>query len=109
MYGRRTNKRGPDGKLLKVDERNIISVESVHEKIITEEQWNLVQNKRQALRSWGQKTDDPDRISLLSGLVKCPVCGAGMVAKKDQHINKNHGGYYKTLHYIKHFLVQRVI
>ena len=99
MYGRRTNKKGPDGKPLKADEKNIISVEGAHEKIITEEQWNIVQKKRQALKSWGQKTDDPDRISLLSGLVKCPACGAGMVSKKDRHINKNHGGHYKTLHY----------
>ena len=29
-----------------------------------------------------KKVDDPGRISLLSGLVKCPECGTGMVTKR---------------------------
>lgn len=46
-----------------------------------------------------EKVDEPERISLLSGLVKCPVCGSGMIATKNKHVNKNKGGYYKTIHY----------
>ena len=44
-----------------------------------------------------EKVDEPERISLLSGLVKCPVCGSGMIATKNKHVNKNKGGYYKTI------------
>ena len=33
--------------------------------------------------------DEPDRISMLSGLVKCPLCGAGLVLQKNKHVNKN--------------------
>ena len=43
--------------------------------------------------------DEPDRISMLSGLVKCPLCGAGLVMQKNKHINKNRGGYYKPIYY----------
>lgn len=42
--------------------------------------------------------DDPERISLLSGLVKCPVCGTGMITKKNKRKNNNHGGYYKIVY-----------
>lgn len=76
-----------------------ICVEGKHEAIVSEEQWQLVQEKREELSSWGEKTEDLDRISLLCGLAKCPACGGGLVHMRNKSINKNKGGYYKTLHY----------
>lgn len=99
LYNRRTNKKGRDGKLIKKDLDNIISVQGIHEPIITEEEWANVQKKRESLSKRNVKIDDQERISLLSGLVKCPMCGTGMIATKNKSINKNKGGYYKTLHY----------
>ena len=46
-----------------------------------------------------EKVDEPDRISLLSGLIRCPACGKGLIASKNKRLNKNKGGYYKALHY----------
>ena len=43
-----------------------------------------MQEKRKRLRKPQKKVDDPERISLLAGLVKCPVCGTGMVTKKNK-------------------------
>lgn len=99
LYNRRTNKKGRDGKLIKKDLDKIISVQGVHEPIITEEEWGNVQKKRESLSKRNVKVDEQERISLLSGLVKCPMCDTGMIATKNKSINKNKGGYYKTLHY----------
>lgn len=94
MFNRRTNLKGPN-----VKPKEPICVEGKHKAIVSEEQWQLVQEKREELSSWGEKTEDLDRISLLCGLAKCPACGGGLVHMKNKSINKNKGGYYKTLHY----------
>ena len=94
MFNRRTNLKGPN-----IKPKEPICVEGKHEAIVSEEQWQLVQDKREELSSWGEKTEDFDRISLLCGLAKCPACGGGLVHMKNKSINKNKGGYYKTLHY----------
>ncbi len=99
LYNRRTNKKGRDGKPIKKDLDEVISVQGIHEPIITEEEWGEVQKKRETLSKRNEKINEPERISLLSGLVKCPMCGTGMIATKNKSINKNKGGYYKTLHY----------
>ena len=99
VFGRRTNKKGPDGKLLKPDPKHAVMAQGVHETILTEEEWNAVQEKRERLSKNNYEIDDPERISLLSGLVRCPMCGSGMIHTKNKRINRNHGGYYKTIRY----------
>ena len=99
IFGRRTNKKGPDGKLLKPDPKHAVIAQGVHDTILTEEEWNAVQEKRERLSKSRYELDDPERISLLSGLVRCPMCGSGMIHTKNKRINRNHGGYYKTIHY----------
>lgn len=94
MYNRRTNLKGTQ-----VKPKDEICVTGAHTPIISEEQWEQVQTKREELSSWGEKVEDLDRVSLLSGLVKCPACGGGLVHMKNKHINRNKGGYYKTIHY----------
>ena len=99
IFGRRTNKKGPDGKLLEPDPKHAVIAQGVHETILTEEEWNAVQEKRERLSKNRYELDNPERISLLSGLVRCPMCGSGMIHTKNKRINRNHGGYYKTIHY----------
>lgn len=94
FYNRRTN-----SKEVSRQKKEVIEVQGKHEPIVSAEQWERVQKKRKLHSERCKKMDEPDRISLLSGLVKCPVCGSGMIASKNKHINKNHGGYYKILHY----------
>lgn len=94
MYNRRTNLKGSQ-----VKPKQELSFKGKHEPIVSEEQWQAVQEKRDALYVKNHKVDEPDRISLLSGIVRCPVCGSGMVASKNKHKNKNTGGYYKTIYY----------
>ncbi len=72
-----------------------IIVEGIHEAIITEEQWNQVQ----FLIS--QKSGKPSRIYdgeySLTGILKCPECGAGMVISRV--INKRADGSRHKLTY----------
>lgn len=93
VYFRRTNR----GRAEK-DQREEITVRGKQEAIISEEMWERVQTKRKqgAVR---YEKDEPERISMLSGLVKCPVCGAGLVVKKSKRVNRNRGGHYKPIHY----------
>lgn len=94
MYNRRTNLKG-----VKRKPRRVLEVEGLHEAIITDDLWQQVKEKREACSVPIEKVDEPDRVSLLSGLIRCPACGKGLVASKNKRINKNKGGYYKTLHY----------
>lgn len=94
LYNRRSNDKSENRK-----KKEVITVAGNHEPIVTETQWEAVQAKRNIHSGRCKKVEDPDRISLLSGLVKCPKCGVGMIAKKNKSINHNHGGYYKTLYY----------
>lgn len=94
LYNRRSN-----DKTAGSEKKEVITVIGNHEPLVTSEQWDLVQEKRKKHKGRSRKVEDPERISLLSGLVKCPKCGAGMIARKNKSINHNHGGYYKTLYY----------
>ena len=94
FYGRRTNSKEPQKQ-----KREILEIQGSHEPIISVEQWEQVQQKRKEHSGRCQKIDEPDRVSILSGIVKCPACGADMIATKNKHVNKNRGGHYKTLHY----------
>ena len=93
VYNRRTN-----SEEIKRNPKEIISVRGKYEAIIPEDIWMQVQEKRKMLRKQNKKVDNPERISLLSGLVKCPECGSGMVTKKNKRKNNNHGGYYKIVY-----------
>ena len=94
FYNRRSNCKAGNQK-----KKDVIVVDGSHEPLVTPEQWHFVRMKRERHKGRGKKTEEPERISLLSGLVKCPKCGSGMIAKKNKSINHNHGGYYKTLYY----------
>ena len=94
LYNRRTNLKGVKRKA-----KDIVEVDGIHEAIISEDLWQQVRAKREATAANNDKVDEPDRISLLSGLIKCPACGNGLIASKNKHVNKNRGGHYKTIHY----------
>ena len=93
-YNRRTN-----SEKIRQNPKEVISVRGKHEALVSEEDWERAQKKRECFSGRNEKKDNPERISMLSGLVKCPACGNGMVVLKNKGVNKNHGGYYKILYY----------
>lgn len=93
-YFRRTNIKG-----IRKNPKDAVEVDGIHEAIINEDLWRQTREKREASSGRQEKVDEPDRVSLLSGLIKCPACGNGLIASKNKHVNKNRGGHYKTIHY----------
>lgn len=93
-YFRRTNIKG-----IRKNPKDAVEVDGIHEAIIDEDLWQQAREKREASSGRQEKVDEPDRVSLLSGLIKCPACGNGLIASKSKHVNRNRGGHYKTIHY----------
>ena len=93
-YFRRTNIKG-----IRKNPKDAVEVDGIHEAIIDEDLGQQAREKREASSGRQEKVDEPDRVSLLSGLIKCPACGNGLIATKNKHVNKNRGGHYKTIHY----------
>lgn len=98
-YNRRTNKKDRDGKTLKQDEANLISAKGKHEPIVSEEVWDAVNAKRTEIAKRYQKSDDSGHIHLLSGIVKCPICGKPLTGSISRTKNQNGGGYYRPIYY----------
>lgn len=60
---------------------NYILADGEHEQIIAQEQWDKVQHLRQKRSVKPSRSSEP---YILSGLVKCPVCGHGMVPSRSK-------------------------
>ena len=75
----------------------VIEINGIHEPVVSEELWNKVKKKREKC-SVCEKKWDKDRVSLLTGVIKCPACGAGMISVVSRTKNKNHGGMYKPVY-----------
>ena len=79
-----------DYHLVKKDD--YILVEGLHEAIVTEEDWNLAQEKSKKNAFVREKVRDLNHAHVLSGIVRCPDCGKGLYGnistphKKDNKI-----------------------
>ena len=80
-YGRRTMEKvdGKRNEYRQIKTDDYILVDGIHEAIISEEIWEMAKAKRKATGGKREKKYNIGRNHLLSGIVKCPVCGAGMV------------------------------
>lgn len=99
-YGRRGNVKveGERNKYHIVKKDDYIVVDGIHEPIVSEEDWQMAHQKR--LKNGGRqiKTHSLDHEHILSGIVKCPVCGAGMYGNVNRK-KKDNGAYYKDYFY----------
>ena len=100
-YNRRTNKKDRDGKTIKQDEDNIIMAEGKHEIIVSPEVWDSVHAKRTKIAGRYKRVDDGGHVHLLSGIVKCPICGKGLTGMISRTKNLKGDGYYKPIYYYK--------
>ena len=75
-------------------------VDGLHEGIVSEELWQEAQVKvlAQAKKYEKVNTGKDNKIHLLSGIVKCPVCGVGMYGNKSIK-KKPDGTHYKDFYY----------
>lgn len=78
-------------------DRYIHTNDEIHEAIISEEDWNLAQEKRSKNNYRREKVHDPEHAHILSGILKCPCCGKGMygnIAKAGRKDKKTRYYYY---------------
>ncbi len=101
-YGRRKTEKvhGTRNEYHLVEQDNYILVDGLHDAIIEEDVWQAAQVK---LIARAKKYEHVNRgkdakTHLLSGIVKCPVCGAGMYGNKSIKRKKD-GTKYKDFYY----------
>lgn len=111
-YGRRKTEKvhGTRNEYRLVEQDDFLLVDGLHEAIISEEVWNAAQAKLIAQAKKYEHVDKgkDERTHLLSGIVRCPVCGAGMYGNKSIKYKKD-GTKYKDFFYYgcKHRSMQR--
>lgn len=111
-YGRRKMEKihGTRNDYHLVEQDNYLLVDGLHEPIVSEELWQEAQVKLLAQSKKYEhinKSKDA-KTHLLSGIVKCPICGAGMYGNKSIK-HKKDGTKYKDFYYYgcKHRKVDR--
>ena len=101
-YGRRRTEKvhGTRNDYHLVEQDNYLLVDGLHEAIISEEVWQAAQVKllAQAKKYEHVNKGKDTRTHLLSGIVKCPICGAGMYGNKCIK-HKKDGTKYKDFYY----------
>ena len=111
-YGRRKTEKvhGTRNEYRLVEQDSFLLVDGLHEAIISEEVWNAAQAKliAQAKKYEHVNKGKDERTHLLSGIVRCPICGAGMYGNKSIKYKKD-GSKYKDFFYYgcKHRNMQR--
>lgn len=91
--------KGSRDEYRRVQAEEFLTVDGKHEAIISEDLWNEAQAKRKKTGLKWNKTHSLEHEHILSGLLKCPVCGSGLVGTVRRHHYKATGGYKDTFYY----------
>lgn len=101
-YGRRKMEKihGTRNDYHLVEQDNYLLVDGLHEPIVSEELWQEAQVKllAQSKKYEHINKSKDTKTHLLSGIVKCPICGAGMYGNKSIK-HKKDGTKYKDFYY----------
>ena len=99
-YGRRKTEKipGTRNEFHIVKQQEYPLYDGVHEGIVSEELWLQAQKKRKETGIKWEKVYNQERENILSGLLRCPVCGAGMYANVNRKKKKD-GTFYKDYYY----------
>ena len=98
-YGRRTREKvkGTKNEYKQVHAEDYILEDGQHEGIVSEELWQKAHTKRMATGIKQPSKIGKDRSHLLTGILKCPICGSSMYTNKHAWTNKD--GTYKEVYY----------
>ena len=101
-YGRRRTEKvhGTRNDYRLVEQDNYLLVDGQHEALVSEELWHDAQVKLLAQAKKYEKVNHgkDNKVHLLTGLLKCPICGAGMYGNKSVK-HKADGSKYKDFFY----------
>ena len=83
-YGRRTLEKvkGKKNEYKRINAIDYITVNGLHEPLVSEDVWNKAKEKRQATGKKFASKYGKDRTHLLTGLLKCPVCNGPMYSNR---------------------------
>ena len=99
-YGRRKNEKitGARNKYHVVKQKKYLLYDGIHKEIVSEELWKKVQEKRGITGIKYEKKHSLEHANILSGILKCPVCGASMYGNVNRKKKKD-GTMYKDYFY----------
>lgn len=99
-FGRRKNEKVPGtrNEYRIVKQENYMLNDGIHEAIISEEDWLLAQKKRQQTGISHEKVHSLEHEHILSGILKCPLCGSSMYGNVNRKKRKD-GTLYKDYFY----------
>ena len=104
-YGRSVTEKvkGSRDEYKRIRNDDYMLVDGIHEAIIDQETWEATRLRRNDTGIKWEKTHSLDHEHILSGLIKCPICGTGLVGTLRRRKNKKSGEYkddfyYKCLH-----------
>ena len=104
-YGRIATEKvkGSRDQYKRVKADDYMLVEGIHEAIVDQELWEAARIRRKETGVTWNKTHSLEHEHILSGILRCPVCGSGLVGTVRRRKNKKSGEYkddfyYKCLH-----------
>ena len=104
-YGRIATEKvkGSRDQYKRVKSDDYMLVEGIHEAIVDQELWEAARIRRKETGVKWNKTHSLEHEHILSGILRCPVCGSGLVGTVRRRKNKKSGEYkddfyYKCLH-----------
>lgn len=99
-YGRRKREKiqGTRNQFHKVTQSEYPIYDGIHEAIISEKDWMLANEKRKRTGVKNEKIYNTEHCHILSGIIKCPECGAGMYGSVNRKRRKD-GTFYRDYWY----------
>ena len=94
-YGRRSNRKvqGTRNQYRIVKQDKYLLSDGIHEATVSKELWNQAQEKRILQKKKYEHVNGKHHTYLLTGILKCPLCGEGMYGNKS--IKNRNGKHYK--------------
>ena len=101
VYGRRVNEKvkGTRDQYHKVWTDDYVEADGMHEPIIDKVTWELARLKRERTGLRWVKTHSLEHEHILTGLIRCPVCGKTMCGTVSRHTKKGTDIYKDTFYY----------
>ena len=95
-YGRRKTEKidGTRNEFHVVKQADYEKYEGKHEAIISKDIWEIAHEKRVRTGIGNVKTHSLEHCHILSGILKCPICGASMYGNVNRKKKKDGSGYY---------------
>jgi len=100
-YGKNVTEKvkGTRDQFRRVKSDEYLLVDGLHDAIIDEELWMQTKAKRKITGVKWNKTHSLEHEHILSGIIKCPICGHGLSGTVRRRKNKKTGDYVDDFYY----------